>query len=380
MTTHRERVAAALAFQESDRPPLDMWGTDSRLIDDFYFEVLEHLGWTDRGEIERPGKTAQYVDWRLADMFDCDFRHITAGRPAGFERVTDAQGNAYDEWGVGYRKVGEHSFISVHPFPEPDVTAIDRHRWPDMDDPSRFSGMVERVRAWHEETDYAITTTTPFSGLIFDICQYLRGTEAFFMDLYAEPAFAHALIAKVEELMTQLHLNMVEPLAPYLTWVEFASDYGTQKAPFLSPEKYREFFKEPERRIYDAVKRAAPGVKVYLHACGSVRRLIPDFIDAGVDVLSSLQPLAFEMGSKELKEEFGRELVFHGGIDLQHALVGTVEETVVETRKRLDDYSPGGGYVCAPSNHFTSDVPVENFFALYETARQYRTGGDSASA
>jgi uroporphyrinogen decarboxylase len=363
-----------LSHQETDRVPLDMWGTDSRLIDEFYFKVLDHLGWTEKGEIERPGKTAQYVDWKLADLFDCDFRHITARAPEGFVRRTDAEGHSYDEWGVGYQKMGEHSFISKHPFPEPDIAAIAKFPWPDMADPSRFRGMEQRVREWFETTDYAITTTTPFSGLIMDIYQYLRGTEDFFMDLYEEPDFAHALIEKIAELMETLHVEMVRPLAPYLTWVEFATDYGTQNGPFLSPEKYREFLKGPEARIFAAVKKVAPGAKIFMHSCGSIKRLIPDLIEAGIEILSALQPLAFEMNSAELKKEFGRDLVFHGGIDLQQAMVGTREQIVAETLTRLRDYAPGGGYVCAPSNHFTSDVPVENFFAMYETARDWRIG------
>jgi uroporphyrinogen decarboxylase len=162
--THRERVNAALNHQETDRVPLDMWGTDSRLIDEFYFKVLEHLGWTEKGEIKRAGKTAQYVDWKLADLFDCDFRHITARKPEGFVSRTDSEGNSYDEWGVGNQKMGEHSFISKHPFPEPDIAAIAKFSCPDMADSSRFRGMEQRVREWFETTDYAITTSNRFTS------------------------------------------------------------------------------------------------------------------------------------------------------------------------------------------------------------------------
>ena len=369
--TSRARVSAAINHREPDRVPLDMWGTDSRLVDEFYFKVLDHLGWKDKSQTERPGKTAAYVDYRLSDLLGCDFRHITAKGPAGFTRWTDAEGNSYDEWGIGYRKMGQHSFISKHPFPEPDVGAIRRHAWPDMNDPSRFEGMAERVCDWFENTDYAITTTTPVSGLLLDVCQYLRGTENFLMDMCAEPRFAHALIEQVAGLMETLYVNMVTPLAPRLTWIEFATDYGGQNGLFISPEMYREFLKGPESRIFAAVKRVAPQAKIFMHSCGSVKRLIPDLIEAGVEILSSLQPLASAMDSAELKKEFGNDLIFHGGIDLQQALVGTREQTVEETRRRIADYAPGGGYIVSPSNHFTSDVPVQNFFALYETAAEF---------
>lgn len=365
--THRERVEAALNHREPDRIPIDMWATDSRLIDAFYFKVLEYLGWNDRGPLERPNKTAQFVDYRLGDRFDCDFRHLVAKRPAAFESWTDDEGNTYDEWGVGYRSIGEHSFISVHPFPAPDIGAIGAHRWPDMNDPSRCEGLAERARRWFEDTDYAITTTTPVSGLIMDIYQYLRGSDNFFMDLALEERFAHSLIGKIAELMEELYITFVTPVAPFLTIIEFASDYGTQHGLFISPEMYRKFLKDPERRIFERMKQIAPKAKICMHACGSVRRLIPDLIDAGVEILSSLQPLAFEMDSAGLKADFGSDLVFRGGVDLQKAMVGTRQDVVDETMRRIADFGPGGGYIAGPSNHFTSDVPVENFLAMYET-------------
>ena len=89
---HRKRVEESINFGEPDRIPIDMWGTDSRLVDDFYFKVLEHLGWDRQGELECPGKTAQYVDYRLSGRFDCDFRHIVAKRPVGFESWTPNAG------------------------------------------------------------------------------------------------------------------------------------------------------------------------------------------------------------------------------------------------------------------------------------------------
>lgn len=85
--TSRQRVDAAINLREPDRVPLDMWGTDTRLVDEFYFQVLERLGWEEKGQLERPGKTAQYVDYRLSDLLGCDFRHITAKGPAGFHSL-----------------------------------------------------------------------------------------------------------------------------------------------------------------------------------------------------------------------------------------------------------------------------------------------------
>jgi uroporphyrinogen decarboxylase len=77
------------------------------------------------------------------------------------------------------------------------------------------------------------------------------------------------------------------------------------------------------------------------------------------------------MDSLELKKEFGNELVFHGGLDIQGGITGTVAEAVAEAKRRIDAFAKGGGYIFGPSNHYMQDIPMDNFFAIHETARTY---------
>jgi uroporphyrinogen decarboxylase len=77
------------------------------------------------------------------------------------------------------------------------------------------------------------------------------------------------------------------------------------------------------------------------------------------------------MDSLELKREFGSELVFHGGLDIQGGITGSVTEAVAEARRRIDALAKGGGYIFGPSNHYMQDIPMDNFFAIHETARSY---------
>ena len=144
-------------------------------------------------------------------------------------------------------------------------------------------------------------------------------------------------------------------------------------SPLVSRSLYRKFFKGPYARVFRDVKKAAPHAKIWLHSCGSVRELIPEFIDMGVDVLNSLQPRAAGMDSVELKREFGSEIVFHGGLDIQHGgITGSRQEAIDEAKRRIDSFAKGGGYIFAPSNHFMEDVPLENFYAVYRTAMEHR--------
>lgn len=139
----------------------------------------------------------------------------------------------------------------------------------------------------------------------------------------------------------------------------------------MSRDIFKKFLKKPMARIFREVRKIAPHSRVFLHSCGSVRELIPDFIDMGVEILSSIQPLAKGMEPFELKKEFGKDLIFHGGGDMQKALSGTVEDAKNEARQKLKYFAPGGGYILGPSNHFQVDVPVENFLAFYKTGLEF---------
>jgi len=329
-------------------------------------------GWQGYGPCVRASRSGDYVDERVDVLVDSDFRHLDIGHPQNFKSRLNERGDRIGEWGYGTREMHGSSLVTFSPLASAqDVADIERHPWPQAADPGRVAGLQEKARRFAQSTDCFIGATHAVSGMMLELGQYLRGFEQFMMDLYLDERFAHHLIGRIADVVTELYLYYLEPIAPYVGWVEFSSDHGMQDRPLVSPEIYRKYFKAPYKRVFDAVRKAAPGAKIWLHTCGSVRELIPDLIEAGVDVLNSLQPKAAGMDSAELKREFGRELVFHGGLDLQGGITGTVEEAVEEAKRRIDAFAKGGGYIFAPSNHFMQDVPLENFYAVYRTAREY---------
>ncbi|HEB31302.1 MAG TPA: hypothetical protein ENI15_10570 [Spirochaetes bacterium] len=369
--THRERVEATLNHEEPDRVVIDLWGSASRITNELYFMILEHLGLEGHPDKVRPGKTAEYVDYRISDAIDSDFRHTVVRKPKYFSSYENEKGFIFDEWGIGYKLIGPYTQIVHHPLAGADLSDLDSYKWPVIEDEGRIEELAEEARGWKKNTDYYVTASAPCSGLAFDFCCYLRGQEQFFIDMYTNPKFAHKLLDIVSDLIARLYVFYIAPIADYIGWVEYESDYGTQDRPWLPAEKYRQFFKKPNEKVFNAVKKIAPDTKIFLHSCGSVRELIPDFIENGVDILNSLQPKAKGMDSFELKKEFGKDLIFHGGLDIQGGICGTVEEAVTEAKTRVKAFSPGGGYIFATTNHFQPDTPVENFFAVYKTAVEY---------
>lgn len=367
----RQRVDLAINHKEPDRVPIDLWGTDSRLLNDFYFKVISYVGIKAIDKKERPGKSAEYVDYRIADMVGSDFRHLVIGKPENFKTYHNEKGIQFDEWGIGRISKGAYSFISHHPLADADISTIKKYKGPRINDPGRIKGLKEQAKDWYENTDYAITNTGPISGFIKEYYEYLRGTENFFTDLYLNQKTAKQLLGKLADIFTEFYLYYISTTSEYLTWIEFESDFGMQDRPLISGELFRKFLKEPMKKVIDEVRKAAPNAKIYLHSCGSIKEFIPDFIDIGIDIISGLQPLARDMESDILKKEFGKDIIFHGGIDIQRALCGSKKDVINETKKRIFEFGQGGGYICGPANHFLADVAVENFFTMYETARTF---------
>jgi uroporphyrinogen-III decarboxylase len=118
---------------------------------------------------------------------------------------------------------------------------------------------------------------------------------------------------------------------------------------------------------------ANTGWKTFIHSCGSVAKLIPDFIEAGFDILNPVQCSAARMDPAMLKEAFGDQIAFWGGgVDTQRTLpFGTPDEVRAEVRERLRIFSPGGGFVFNTIHNVQPLSPVENVLAIYETIRDY---------
>ena len=369
--THRERVQAVLDRREPDRVPIDLWGTASRICNQLYFDIVRRQGWNELGDCVKASRSGDYVDYRVSDLIDADFRHTNIGHPQFFKSYVDELGNTIGEWGYGTQILNDLPVVTRNPLAEAEARDIGRHPWPRVEDPGRIAGLEDQVRNWQTNTDYAITSTAAVSGLMIDICPYLRGFEKFFTDFYLKPKFAHTLIGKVTDIIIELYLYYLRPIGRSLAWVEFSSDHGMQDRPLISRDIYRKFFKAPYKRLFNAIRGVAPQARLFMHCCGSVRELIPEFIDIGLDILNALQPRAAGMNSFELKREFGKDLIFHGGLDIQGGINGSVESAVQEAKTRLKAFAPGGGYIFAPANHFMQDVPIDNFFAIYEVARTY---------
>lgn len=389
----RERVMAALRHEVPDRVPVDLGGMRATGITALaYRRLKEHLGITE-GDIcvYDTGQQLAVVEPPILELFGLDVVPLDLdqlrgwqpytlpdGHPArivaGFTTETAPDGSLYqleDGRRVRYRPPSSHYFYRIYyPLAEATTPAdIERFSpWTYTDE--ELTLLCDRARYLYQNTDYAIIGN--FGGSILEAGQDLRGWEQFMIDLARGGPFLEAFLEKLTEFHLASLARYLDAVGSYIQIIVMVDDLGTQHGLQISPQMYRRWIKPCHTRIYGYVRQHYPEVYVFLHSCGSIYPLIPDLIEAGVQILNPVQISAAGMDPVRLKREFGEDLTFWGGgCDTQHTLPrSTPEEVVAEVKRLLDIFAPEGGYVFNQVHNIQADVPPENIVAMLETARR----------
>jgi uroporphyrinogen decarboxylase len=226
-----------------------------------------------------------------------------------------------------------------------------------------YQEFIDTVRTLKENTDAYILVT--IWGSHFEKAYFARGIENFLADLVCEPEYAKELLDFI------IHKNMVmlENIihTPGIDGILLGSDWGSQRDLLMSPEVWRELIAPGEKKEYDLIHSA--GLDVWVHSCGDIRKIFPDLVEMGIDVLNPIQPECMDI--YELKEKYGNTITFWGGISTQQTLPGGTPEEVAEETKKVTGYlSKNGGYLIAAAQGIQSDVPFGNLCALVDTANE----------
>jgi hypothetical protein len=236
---------------------------------------------------------------------------------------------------------------------------------------------AKQVDYYYQNTDYGIYLTIPgvaFGDIALVPAPWLKHPKGIrdVEEWYISTAIRRDYVYKVFEKQCEIGLANIKKLAGALgnkVQVAFVSgtDFGTQRAPFISIQAYRNLYKPFQKAINDKIHQLTSW-KVFIHSCGSIYQLIPDMIEAGFDVLNPIQCSAAEMDPVRLKKEFGRDLVFWGGgVDTQHTLpFGTPDEVRKQVKERLAIFGKTSGFVFNAVHNIQSNTPVENILAMFE--------------
>ncbi|NIT57766.1 MAG: hypothetical protein GWN00_16510 [Aliifodinibius sp.] len=374
--THRQRLQLALTHQEPDFVPLDFGtGGNTSPAPEIYEKLVQHYQLKSKTEYVPHMMRLAKVDEYILEQLDIDTRPVYMHPGTRKPNPADEPGHFYDEWGVKWKEyqVNDIIYREVAEYPLENASIDDLKDypwWPDPDDRSRYKDLKQEVEKLYNQCDYALIGCPAFNSVwerAYLLCGYRRMLEG----LILESDFVHAVFRKLTDIISKQLVYFLEQVGSYVEVIKMADDLGGQENALMSPSTYRSELKPYHKEIYSLIKKYT-AAKIFHHSCGSVAKLLPDLIDAGVEVLNPVQVSAKDMDTQQLKTEFGDRLSFWGAIDTQHVLPnGTTEEVREEVRKRIHDLGAGGGYVLAPVHNIQADVPVANVLEMYTSARNF---------
>jgi len=373
--THRQRVQAALDHQEPDCVPLDLGtGGNTSPVPEVYEKLaaIFHIPY----ELKLVSHIMRLatVDERILQNLDIDTRPIYMHPVQGKQPACQEPLHFLDEWGVKWREYDLGGVIyrevAESPLQSASLQDLDRYPgWPNPLDPQRYAGIDETAAGMHAHTDYALVGCPAFNS-IWERAYFLCGFARMLEGLLSEPEFVHAVFRKITDINKACLERYLDLVGPYIQVVKMGDDLGAQDNALMSPGAYQNMIKPYHQELFRCIHQRSPA-RVFLHTCGSVYRLLPDLIDAGVDILNPVQVSAKNMDTRRLKSEFGDHLTFWGAIDTQHVLPnGSGKDVEQEVYQRISDLAHGGGYVLAPVHNIQADVPAENVVTMYRHARQ----------
>ena len=348
--TERERILRTYKRQEIDRiPMLDIpWrGTIRR--------------WHNEG-------LPLNVEWEDQFGFDRWIRFETDNSPR-FERKILEQTERYrietTKWGAT-QKV----FNDLDSTPEVlDFYYNSSDRWEeakaamlkDCDDRINWKFLEQNYPKWKAEGRF-LQLTLWFG---FDVSHTrLTGTENMLIGMYEEPEW----VTDIYDTYLNTTLSLAEKIldAGYkFDGVFWYDDMGYKGSPFFSRDCYRELLKPFHKKAADWAHER--GMVVEMHSCGYIEPLIPDIIDAGIEMLNPLEVKA-GMNPDALKKLYGDKLAFHGGINAQ--LWDNIELVKSEMERVIDAMKQGGGYIFASDHSIPNSVSFENMSQIAKLAHE----------
>lgn len=376
--TSRQRVIRCLNRLPTDRMPIDLGGHCSTGISAFaYWQLREYLGLsTDNICVPDVFQFLAKVDEDVLRRFNCDCILLHPGWPATrrwkprgkYEFIVPAtmktEQNDKGDWIVNQPQPDGGQWSMRMPnggffFDGDGISNF--HECGEDELIERTAREAERI---YKETDYATMYMGGFSAYFgggFDI--------DFLMRMITNPK--DIIEANRQKIALDLEKvgKVIDAMGEYIQVIEIADDMGTQAGPMVNPSAIEQCCAPFIKKFCDFVHNDCEA-KVFLHCCGSIKPLIPIFIDCGVDVLNPVQISANNMDPLELKDEFGDRIVFWGGgCNTQNVLGFKSPQDVAENVRQLTGvFKSGGGFVFGPIHNIMGDVKPENIVAMYDTA------------
>ncbi len=380
--TPRERVLAAINHEKPDRVPIVLGVSNATGIKMKTYQGIKKLVGIEAPDdyiYQWPELGTAKIDEATMQRLHSDVRGVRDLEPASVlkrNRERPPHSDFVDSWGSGQREVEpDYWYPGVHPIPDAKTIGdIENYPgWPDMSDPTRVAHVRAQAQQLAEQNEYAILAT-PWLLFPFERAHAMQGMDVFLLNMAMDPDFAKALLTKIGKVCKELMGPFLHELGDNVDIIKIGDDLGTQESLLISPQMYRDILKPIHADLIQFIKERTKA-KVFFHTDGDVVPLIDDFIEIGVDILNPIQTSAGKMADlAALKQRFGKNMVFCGGIDTHKVLpYGSPDDVRQEVKRVIEHLGPGGGYMVASVHTIMTDVPPENVLAMVDAVEEFGT-------
>ena len=217
-----------------------------------------------------------------------------------------------NEWGITFSwPEGQLGGFPVHD--EEHKVLKDITKWkeqvtipPIITDDAAWAAAEEHAKNVDRNERFVTTFVAPG---VFEMTHHLMSMEDALMGLYEEPEYMHELIDALTERELAYAEEMIRRIKPDAIFHH--DDWGSQKASFVSPEMFEEFFLPAYKKIYGYYKEN--GVELIVHHNDAYSaNLVPFMIEMGIDIW---QGVMSTNDTPELIKKYGGKISFMGDID-----------------------------------------------------------------
>jgi len=244
-----------------------------------------------------------------------------------------------------------------------DPTDIERFNWPE---PEKYIN-PEQCRRSVENIPEGYATLGVVWSAHFQDALAAFGMETAMIKMITEPEMFRAVINRIVDFYLRANKIFYEATRGKLNAVLIGNDFGGQTGLMVSPDLLRDFVYDGTGKLIQQAKHY--GLKVIHHSCGSIFDIIPDLIELGVDAIHPIQALATKMDPQSLKNAFGNQTAFCGGVDAQHLLVHGTPDDIKQKVSELKQIFPTGLIISPSHEAILPDIPPANIQALFNAIK-----------
>ena len=178
---------------------------------------------------------------------------------------------------------------------------------------------------------------------LFEMTHFLMGFEDTFINLLEEPEAMHDLIDAIKDFKISQQQYIIDELNPDVLLTH--DDWGSKRSLFMSPDLWREFYKEPWREIDQSISKKNGKVHMF-HADSFLEPIVKDMLEIGIDFWQGVLPTN---NIQKIKKDTDHKMLLMGGIDVAIADVPNWTEEIVraEVARACKEYHEGGMYIPA---------------------------------